>query len=65
MTNPMATQIPCECNIGYVCDTCTDPAFEVACDEKNPTCGECFLCEAKADDDYWEDHVNAIYGKGE
>ena len=30
------------------CDKCMG-----ACDEDNPTCGECFLCEAKADDDKW------------
>ena len=33
---------PCEC------DECMG-----ACDEANPTCGECFACEAKADDDKW------------
>ena len=31
-----------------VCDECMG-----ACDEANPTCGDCFLCEAKADDDTW------------
>ena len=30
------------------CDTCMG-----ACDEINPTCSECFACEAKADDDKW------------
>ena len=30
------------------CDECAG-----GCDEMNPTCGECFLCEAKADDDKW------------
>ena len=24
-----------------------------ACDDDNPTCGKCFACEAKADDDHW------------
>ena len=31
-----------------VCDECFG-----ACDEANPTCGECFLCEARADDETW------------
>jgi hypothetical protein len=30
------------------CDECAG-----GCDELNPTCGDCFLCEAKADDDKW------------
>ena len=44
MTNPATTNHLNTCE----CDTCAG-----ACDEKNPTCGECFLCEAKADDDHW------------
>jgi hypothetical protein len=31
-----------------LCDKCMG-----ACDELNPTCGDCFSCEAKADDDKW------------
>ena len=31
-----------------MCDECAG-----ACDEDNPTCGECFACEARADDDKW------------
>ena len=31
-----------------VCDTCMG-----ACDEINPTCGECFACEEKADAAHW------------
>jgi len=30
------------------CDICAG-----GCDAINPTCGDCFLCEAKADDDHW------------
>ena len=30
------------------CDHCSG-----GCCETSPTCGECFLCEAKADDDHW------------
>jgi len=32
----------CEC---YICAG--------GCDELNPYCGDCYLCEARADDDYW------------
>lgn len=37
-------ELKCSCD----CDKCAG-----ACDELNPTCGDCFLCEAKADDDKW------------
>ena len=41
---------PCECD---ECLHSKNVYLMGACDEDNPTCGDCFLCEVKADNDHW------------
>lgn len=39
---------------GFCPDGCCGPDDDDGgCDELNPYCGDCYLCEARADDDYW------------